>query len=91
MQYSLNRLSWVAAGAMSLIVSVAFCIALLTLPEAPAEFLHSDALYLPALFRDIDTVGLGGVAKWNLTPNPYFFPESKPMQRRPLVLPVACP
>jgi hypothetical protein len=73
MQYTLIRL--VAAGAASLAVSVTFCATLFTLPGVPAEFLNSDALYLPALFRDLDTAGLSAVASWNFTPSPYVFPD----------------
>ncbi|NPC87214.1 hypothetical protein HPC49_54685, partial [Pyxidicoccus fallax] len=40
----------------------------------PETFFNADALYLPALYRDI--VGLGGSwSGWRLTPAPYFFPD----------------
>ena len=72
-RHTLVRL--LVAGAASLAISVAFCATLVTLPGAAAEFLNSDALYLPALFRDLDAAGLSAVASWNLTPSPYVFPD----------------
>lgn len=40
----------------------------------PAFLFHSDALYLPALYRDVFEEG-GRWWGWRLTPAPYFFPD----------------
>jgi hypothetical protein len=77
MQHTLNRfMAATAAVAASLSASAAFCAVLIMLPDVASFYsVNSDALYLPILFRDFDTAGLGAMASWNFTPSPYFFPD----------------
>jgi hypothetical protein len=39
-----------------------------------APIVNSDAMYLPALYRDLFLEG-GDIGEWFLTPSPYFFPD----------------